>query len=106
MSTFSVRLPDELHELLRRHAFENRTSLQTITTEALRAYLEPKTDLEDLSVRERRAVNLLLDLLRNGPEDLRRLQEHLLEYWSEVRTGGEPTTVSGQRRGRAGKARR
>jgi len=106
MSTFSVRIPDDLHETLRRFAFENRTSLQAITTQALRAYLEPKADSDSMSAQERRAVNLLLDLLRNGPEDLRRLQEHLLEYWSEVRTGGEPTTVSGRRKGRGGKATR
>ena len=82
MQTFSVRIPDELHEQLRDHVHAERATLQDVCSAALRAYLRGAPVLKQkVSARESDRLTVALDLMRRGPLDLKKLFNHLLDFW-------------------------
>lgn len=89
MQQFSVRLPKDLHDELRDHVYRERTTLQQVCTAALRAYLRGTPNLGiKMSPRESNRLAAALDLLRRGPSDLKRLLNHLLDFWLSVGKAG------------------
>lgn len=88
MRQFSVRLPDDLHEQLRDYAYRERSTLQDVCTAAIRAYLRGTPVIrQKVTPREADRLAVALDLLRHGPADLRRLLNHLLDFWDSQRAG-------------------
>lgn len=83
---FTVRLPAAIHERLREQAYRERATFQDIVQSALLAYLSGGAAAsESLTVQETAQLAAALDLLRQGPPDLRRVLVSVLRYWETVR---------------------
>jgi len=83
IASYSVRIPVADHETLKRIAFESSRTLQEITAAAIRAYIQDEAGAGEKKPNgeERQQLAVCLDLLRRGPDDLRRLLTHLIEFW-------------------------
>lgn len=73
----TVRLPEPLYETLRQRSFDTKTSQQDILEKALEAYLQETKRLQ-LTKQEERLVEIAVDLLRHGPDDVCRILEATL----------------------------
>lgn len=88
---FTVRIEKSVYEDLRKLVYEQRSSFQALTEQAIERMLERQGRREPLlatvSKDERKTLEAATLLLRDGPADLRDIFLALVEHAGKVRKG-------------------
>ncbi len=84
---FTVRLDAAPYEQLRERAYRNHTAIQNLAEQAILAWLSgEQTSLGTLRRDEQKQLELFLDLLRNGPQEVKRVAVAMLSLWEKQRS--------------------